>query len=41
VESDFFDSKNPLELDANSELKKKDLKTREKDKLKNIKKTQA
>jgi lipopolysaccharide export system protein LptA len=39
VESDFFDSKNPLELDANSELKKKDLKTREKDKLKNMKGT--
>jgi hypothetical protein len=41
AEPDFFDSQNPVELDANSELKKKDLKTREKDKLKNMKGTGA
>ncbi|WP_194850526.1 OstA-like protein [Nonlabens antarcticus] len=36
VEEDFFKTEEPLELDKNSVLKKKDLKTREKDKVKNL-----
>ncbi len=35
-EPDFFDKESPDELNKNSELKKKDLKTREKDKVKNL-----
>jgi len=39
AEEDFFDSKTPIEVDTNSILNKDQLKTREKDKLKNMKGT--